>query len=661
MGFRSALVIGAILIFTVLGTFIPMLAQGVMLERISLGALIIALGMLVDNAIVVVEGIQIGMQKGEKPTGAAVAIVKQTMWPLFGATIVAILAFAAIGASNDSTGEYCRSLFLVICYSLFLSWVLALTVTPLFGVKFLKAPKLAEGVDPYGGKIFRMYRGFLEFCIRRRWVTVVVLFITLVASVIGFKNVKQSFFPESTRPQFMVHFWMPQGTHILTTEEKVSQVEAFARAIGGVTDVSTFIGGGAPRFMLTYTPEESNPAYGLLLVGVDDYKKVDALMAELEDYMAAEFPEALTFSRRFMLGPGDPSKIQARFRGPDPAVLRQLSDEAMAILDDEPMAVEANQDWRERVALVRPVIAESQMRNAGITRADIADSLAGASEGQRIGSFREGDELLPIVARAIEPERQDVADLMYSRIWSPVAKGYIPLSQVVLRLETVSEDTIIRRRNRLPTLTVKCDPKSGPASEVFELVRPKIEGINLPPGYTLEWGGEYEDSGKAQAALASKLPIIFIAMVLIVIILYNSLRKPAVIFLTVPLAIIGVTVGLLGTGQPFGFMSLLGFLSLTGMLIKNAIVLVDEIGLQMDSGKEPFVAIVDSGLSRARPVSMAAATTVLGMIPLLADAFFVAMAVTIMVGLTFATVLTLVVVPVLYAIFFKVPNPPKAA
>jgi multidrug efflux pump subunit AcrB len=285
-----------------------------------------------------------------------------------------------------------------------------------------------------------------------------------------------------------------------------------------------------------------------------------------------------------------------------------------------------------------------------------------------IGVYREGDNLLPIIGRSPEVEHRDVENLQFVQIWSPVAGGAIPIRQVVLDFATRSENSIIRRRDRLPTLTVRCDPVEGVASEVFEKLRPKVDarfdelrrqwGLE---GYSLEWGGEYENSRDAQAALAGKIPIAALAMVLVVVVLFNSIRKPLIIFLTVPLAIIGVSAGLLLTGQPFGFMALLGFLSLAGMLIKNAIVLIDEINLQIAEGKDPFQAVVDSGVSRVRPVSMAALTTVLGMIPLLTDAFFVAMAVTIMFGLAFATVLTLIVVPVLYAIFFRIPFPRPAA
>ena len=662
MGLRSGLLIGFILVLTVSATFIVMQTQGVMLERISLGALIIALGMLVDNAIVVVEGILVNRQRGMGEIEAASKIVGQTIWPLFGATVVAVLAFAAIGVSQDSTGEYCRSLFQVILYSLMLSWVLAITVTPLLGTMFLKV-KPAEGSeaqDPYGGLMFRAYKALLTFCIRRRWGTIALMVVLLVAAVVGFGSVKQSFFPPSTRPQFMLHYWLPQGTHITDTEEDVKRLEAYVRSVDGVGDVAGFVGQGAMRFLLTYGPEEANTAYALLLVTVDDYKRIDELRAQIQAHVDEHFPNAQSFSRKFVLGPGEPQKIHARFRGPDPDVLRRLADQTRAIMLTDPMTTDIVDDWRQRVPMIRPVVAETQARNAGITRSQIAATLQASFEGTQISVYREGDELLPIVVRSPAAERADIANIPDVRIWSPVAGRSIPLGQVVLGYETASENTIVRRRNRLPTITVKCDPWVGEASPVFTALRPKVERMfaekseqwNLV-GYTLEWGGEYEDSGDAQAALAGKVPVVGLLMVLAVICLFNSLRLPMIIFLTVPLAIIGVTVGLLATGQPFGFMALLGFMSLTGMLIKNAIVLIDEINAQIAEGKPPYDAVVDAGLSRMRPVSMAALTTVLGMIPLLADAFFVAMAVTIMFGLTFATILTLIVVPILYTCFFR--------
>jgi len=663
MGLRSGMIIGAVLLITVMATFIVMYTQGVVLERVSLGALIIALGMLVDNAIVVVEGILIGARNGTSKKKAASDIVKQTTWPLFGATVIAVLAFAAIGMSPDKTGEFCRSLFQVILYSLMLSWILAITSTPLLGVMFLKVDNSNAGnKDPYGGAFHVGYKRFLLACIKFRWVTMLVLLVALVAAVVGFGNVKQSFFPVSTRPQFMVHYWLPQGTHITRTERDMAEIEGFLREQEGVQNVASIVGQGGLRFLLTFTPENRNSAYGILLVSVKDSKAIDGLMAATKAFVDKNLPDAQSFSRRFVLGPGDAQKIQVRFRGENPKVLRQLAEAARTIFHEEPMATDIVDDWRQRVPVVRPVIAEQQARNAGITRAQITQALQRAYGGVTISVYREGDELLPVVLRSPVVERRDVGALKYVQVWSPVAQRSVPLSELILRFETTSEDPMIQRRNKLPTITVKCDPAVGEAAPVLMKLMPRLDErfhqlvkeLNLT-GYTMEWGGEYENSRDAQASLAGKLPITVFFMLLICIVLFNSLKKPLIIFLIVPMAIIGVTFGLLVCNQPFGFMALLGLLSLVGMLIKNAIVLIDEIGLQLQAGKEPMDAIVSSGVSRLRPVSMAALTTALGIIPLLMDAFFASMAVTVMFGLTFATVLTLVVVPVLYTIVFKVP------
>ncbi len=661
MGLRSGILIGVILLLTVLATLIIMKIQGVMLERISLGALIIALGMLVDNAIVVVEGILVNAQRGMSKTEASICIVKQTVWPLFGATVVAVLAFAAIGVSQDSTGEYCRSLFQVILYSLMLSWILAITVTPLLGVMFLKIKAPDAGADPYGGLLFRSYKGFLVLCLKQRWVTVIVMIAMLALSMYGFGFVKQSFFPDSTRPQFMIHYWLPQGSQTTRTDEDVNTIAKHLLTYEEVAEVASFAGRGAIRFLLTYTAEDANSAYGMLLVTVHDYKDIADLLPKIQMHLDENYPDAQAFCRAFMLGPGDAQKIQVRLGGPNADVLRVLAQEVKQIMYDDPATTDVVDDWRQRVPLVRPIVAETQARNAGITRGDIAGALETVFDGRAIGLYREGDKRLPIIARPPASERGRIDNLRDMQVYSPIAERTIPFSQIVLGFESTSENQIVRRMNRLPTLTVMCDPKVGTASDLFNRLRPQVESrfaelsdeLHLPE-YTLEWGGEYENSRDAQAALAGKMPIVAILVVLIVIVLFNAIRQPLIIFLTVPLALIGVTVGLLVTGQPFGFMALLGFLSLAGMMIKNAIVLIDEINTQIATGKEPFQAIVDSGVSRVRPVSMAALTTVLGMIPLVVDAFYVSMAVTIMFGLAFATVLTLIFVPVLYAIFFSI-------
>lgn len=659
MGLRSGLIIGFILALTIAGTFIFMGPWHVALERISLGALVIALGMLVDNAIVVVDGILVGLQQGQNAEDAALDVVGQQAMPLLGATAVAIMAFGAIGLSNDSTGEFCRSLFQVVFLSLGLSWVTAVTTTPLLGVMFLKAPAGGGQSDPYGGRFYGKYRGVLRECLRRRWLTMGVVGGAFVLSVFGFQFIGRSFFPDSSRPQFLMDFWLPQGTYIGDSAREAASVEKYLEGLDGVTHVTTFVGSGGMRFLLTYGVEKANSGYVQFLVDVDDYEKVPSLIQRVESHVKENYPDAVAAGKQFRLGPGEGGRIQARFMGPDPDIVRKLADQAVEILRAAG-AKGVRMDWRQRVKLVRPQLAEEEADLAGITRPDVAQVLKEGFEGEDVGVYRERDELLPIVVRAPEEERSNIVNINALQIWSRAAGQMIPLRQVVSGFETVFEDDIIMRLNRKRTLTVHADPESGPASVLINRVKPKIEALDFPPGYTLQWWGEYRDSNKAQAGIGNSIPFFFAGMVLIVIVLFNGLRQPAVIFLTVPLALIGVTFGLLLTRQPFGFMALLGFLSLSGMLIKNAIVLIDQMDIEIRGGKDRFQAIMDSGVSRLRPVAMAALTTALGMTPLIFDAFFVAMAVTIVFGLMVATVLTMVVVPVLYAIFFRIPFPETA-
>ncbi|WP_421705825.1 efflux RND transporter permease subunit [Alloalcanivorax xenomutans] len=656
MGVRSGLLIGFVLVLTIAGSFLFLDPMGVALERISLGALIIALGMLVDNAIVVVDGVLVRMQKGENAESAASAVVKQSAWPLLAATLIAILAFAAIGTSNDATGEYCRSLFQVVMVSLLLSWVTAVTITPLLCVMFLKAPKDdASNTDPYGSGFYRRYKTFLRACIRHRVLSSATVVGVFAISVWGFTFVEQSFFPSSTRPQFMVDFWSPQGSHIDATSDAAQEVEKILSEQDGVTQVATTVGQGALRFLLTYQPQQPNSAYAQFLVNVDDYKIIDALIPKVEAELSAQFPDALVYASPFELGTGTSGKVQARLSGPDIGELRRLADKIQNLYWRDPDTKGVRTDWRQQVKIVRAELAEEVANLNGISRAMVAEAIREGFEGVTSGVYRDGDLLLPIIVRADAVSRTNIESLANLQIWSPVAGKMIPLRQVVRSFDTVFEDEIIHRRDRKRTITVFADPEEGSASELFGRLHPQVEAIPLPPGYTLEWGGEYEDSGKAEAGLAKTIPVFIGAMILITIMMFNTLRQPLVIWLCVPLALIGVTAGLLITGQPFGFMALLGFLSLIGMLIKNAIVLVEEINLETEEGKALLPSILDSGVSRLRPVAMAALTTALGMIPLIFDAFFVSMAITIIGGLLFATVLTMVVLPVLYALIYRVP------
>ena len=414
-----------------------------------------------------------------------------------------------------------------------------------------------------------------------------------------------------------------------------------------------------------YTPERQNPAFVQFLVTVDDEKKIDGLIASIQKQLDQNYPNANSVAKKFLLGPGSGGRVQARFSGPDPGTLRELASQAERVIENDGGALGVRNDWRQREKVVRPELLNLQAQRNGITRIEVSQALETGFEGRTVGFYREPGSagsgifpqetrLLPIVARPPLPERSNVDAIHNLQIWSPAAGRMIPMSQVLSGVEVDWEDPVVMRRNRNPTITVHADPRSGLTSHLFNRVRPKIEQIALPAGYSLEWGGEDEDSREARAALAKPLPGALLLMVFVVVCLFNSIRSTLVICLAVPLAIIGVTAGLLVTRQPFGFMALLGVIALAGEQIKNSIVLVDEVHTHLGEGKTPYLAILDASVSRLRPVLLVAVTTVLGMIPLLQDPFFVAMAATIMFGLAFACVLTMIVVPVLYAIFFRV-------
>jgi multidrug efflux pump subunit AcrB len=655
MGLRSGLLIGFILLLTICGSFIFLKSQGVILERISLGALIIALGMLVDNAIVVVDGMLIKMGKGDAPRDAAIEVVGKTAVPLLAGTLIAILAFAAVGTSQDKTGEYTRSLFSVILVSLTLSWVIAVTITPFLAARFLKVKPAKEGSansDPYDTGFYRKYRALLGGLMKFRWAAVLVVLGIFGASVWGFGTIEGSFFPESARAQFLVDYWLPQGTSIHTVENDISEIEEHILTLEGVEHVSSTIGAGAMRFLLTYNPEKNNSGYAQMQVAVANYKDITRLKEEIQDWVEGNYPESIPAVKRFINGPAELGAVQVKIIGDDPAELRRLAHETLAIYHADPDAFNIRTDWGEPVKVVRPLIAKEQANLNGITRTDVARTLLEGFEGVTVGVFREGIDLIPIVTRAPEPDRLDISSIQNLQIWSPVAQRSIPLTQVVTGFETIWENQIMTRTNRRRSITVLCDPEHGLSSNILARVRPQIEALEMPPGYSMEWWGENKSTLEAQASLAGSMPAFILMMIVLVVVLFNSLRQTLVIWLIVPLGIIGVTIGLLGTGLPFGFLALLGFLSLIGMIIKNSIVLVDEINIQTSEGMGTYDAILSSATSRLRPVSMAAATTVLGMAPLFTDPFFNSLAVTVAAGLTFATVLTMVVLPVIYAIIY---------
>ena len=656
MGLRPGILMSGVLLLTILGTFILMSIYNIELHRISLGALIIALGMLVDNAIVVTEGIMINLKRGHSRMEAARMIVNHTRWPLLGATIISITAFAPIGLSPDASGEFTGSLFWVLLISLSLSWVFAVTLTPFFCyLMFSETISSSDKpVDPYKGIAYQVYKQILHLCLRFRWTTLTIMLAALVLSVIGFTQVKQAFFPASSLPMLMVEYWLPEGSDIRAVNDDIQSVERRLQQIPYIEQVTATIGRGAERFMLTYSPEFTYPSYAQLIIRVSSFDRVQPTIEALQEMFRDEYPQAFTKFQRFELGPGTKAKIEARLIGPEPSVLRSYADKVIAILEEEPDAINVRQDWRERTKVLQPVYNEAEGRRLGISKSELDQALAVNVSGETVGIFRQGSKLLPIVVRPPEIERNSVTQMEDVLVYSPAKQAYVNIGQVITRVDLEWEDPLIKRRDRKRTLSVLADPVAGitPAT-LHAKIRGAVEAIELPDGYELKWGGEYEAQQKANIAVFAFVPLGVLVMIVLTVILFSSARQTLVVWITVPLSVIGVTIGLLGTDSPFSFMALLALLSLIGMQLKNGIVLVEEIKrLREELKMEWFHAITDAAISRLRPVTMAAITTILGMLPLLGDVFFQPMAVTIMFGLGFATLLTLIVVPVLFSLFY---------
>jgi multidrug efflux pump subunit AcrB len=604
-----------------------------------------------------------------------------------------VLAFASIGGMTNSTGEYTRSLYYVILISLSLSWLTAVTITPLMTKQFILSTKEKNAEkgqlkDPYDNRFYKVYRAVLIGAIKARWLTIGLVIAMFAASLYGFGFVDNLFFPSSTSPMFQVEVQFREGNHIRETEKGVRKIENYLLKIDGVQQVASAIGGGHPRFVLTYdTPVEAANQYANLLVTVDDYRIIDQLEDQLQHDLQEMLPDAVVNVKKFNLGPALGGKIQLRINGPDPEVIRGMAEQAMTLLRAE-NAKAVRTEWGAKVKVPQPVLAEDRARTLGITRPMVATALQANFSGTTTGLYREGIDLIPIVARAPLAERSTIEDMQEIQLYSPSAGKNVPILQVLNGINTEWENARLSRWHRRPMIKIHADPRDELPAQLFERIKPKIEqllGVDVAayrgtplqkgekytadtiplkyddiipikgkPGYFLAWGGELEDSADSTRQLAENIPIYFGMMILVVIFLFNAFRQPLIIWLTVPLSLIGVTAGLLLLKQPFGFMALLGLMSLSGMLIKNAIVLIDQIDLNIREGMSGFEAIVDSGISRMQPVMMAALTTMMGMIPLFTDAFFVAMAVTIVFGLGFASVLTLVFVPVLYATFFSI-------
>ena len=648
IGFKNGLLIGSGLVFSIFATLIVMLCTDIALQRMSLAAIIIAMGMLVDNAIVVSDSALVNMQRGMRKRVAIMRACSSTALPLLAATIIAILTFLPIYFSPHITGELLSSLVIVIGVSLMFSWVFALMQTPFFIQEFVRRPRPEELKSTlFDGKYYNMFRRSLHWVIKHRYATIACMVLLLVLSAWSFKFIPKVFVPALDKQYFTVDVWLPEGSNIDETGKLAEEMAEYIRTHGEAEMVSTFIGRTPPRYYLSNVAFGPQSNYTQLLVKCHTSEESRRLNAALQDSIRLKFPGPLIKVNKFELSPLTEAVIEARFLGPDPAVLDSLVGQAIEIMRRNPKVADARNEWGNMALMLRPVYDPVKAGELGITKAQMMQSVKSISDGVPVGIYRDNEKKVPVLLKSEGYDITDAASLGNFSVWN--GERSAPLSQVTERIETTWEFPQMRTYNRQLSMAAMCGVKPGHTmAEVHGEIRSEIEAMPLPPGYTFFWDSQYKDQGEAMEAIAKYFPLAFLMLIVILVALFGNFRQPIIILCILPLSLIGVAVGMLLTGFDFGFFPIAGWLGLLGMIIKNVIVLIDEINIQRREGVPAYTAVIESTVSRTRPVLMAATTTILGMVPLLFDIAFGGMAATIIFGLTFATLLTLFVTPALY-------------
>ena len=654
IGFKNGLLIGSGLVFSIFATLIVMLCTDIALQRMSLAAIIIAMGMLVDNAIVVSDSALVNMQRGMRKRVAIMRACSSTALPLLAATVIAILTFLPIYFSPHITGELLSSLVIVIGVSLMFSWVFALTQTPFFIQEFVRRPRPEELKSTlFDGKYYNMFRRSLRWVIKHRYATIACMVLLLVLSAWSFKFIPKVFVPALDKQYFTVDVWLPEGSNIDETGKLAEEMAAYIRTHGEAEMVSTFIGRTPPRYYLSNVAFGPQSNYTQLLVKCHTSEESRRLNAALQDSIRLKFPGPLIKVNKFELSQLTEAVIEARFLGPDPAVLDSLVGQAIEIMRRNPKVADARNEWGNMALMLRPVYDPVKAGELGITKAQMMQSVKSISDGVPVGIYRDNEKKVPVLLKSEGYDITDAASLGNFSVWN--GERSAPLSQVTERIETTWEFPQMRTYNRQLSMAAMCGVKPGHTmAEVHGEIRSEIEAMPLPPGYTFFWDSQYKDQGEAMEAIAKYFPLAFLMLIVILVALFGNFRQPIIILCILPLSLIGVAVGMLLTGFDFGFFPIAGWLGLLGMIIKNVIVLIDEINIQRREGVPAYTAVIESTVSRTRPVLMAATTTILGMVPLLFDIAFGGMAATIIFGLTFATLLTLFVTPALYILFYRI-------
>ena len=654
IGFKNGILIGSGLVFSIFATLIVMYANGIALQRMSLAAIIIAMGMLVDNAIVVSDSALVNMQKGMRKRVALMRACSATALPLLAATVIAILTFMPIYYSPHITGELLSSLVVVIGVSLLFSWIFALTQTPFFIQEFVRRPRPEElKTELFSGKLYNNFRHSLQFVIRHKLIVIGCLMVLLFLSAWSFRFIPKVFVPSLDKQYFTIDMWLPEGNRIEETDRIAGEISDYIRSYRQTEMVSAFVGRTPPRYYLSNVSFGPQSNYAQLLIKCKTSAESRQLHALLQDSIPLKYPEPFIKVNKFELSPLTEAVIEARFLGPDPAVLDSLAGVAIEIMRKNPKVADARNEWGNMSMMIRPVYDPVKAGVLGITKADMMQSVKSIGDGLTVGVYRDNEKKVPVQLKSEAVDIEDAEALGNFSVWN--GQQSAPLSQVTERIETTWEFPQIRTYNRQLSMAAMCGVKPGATmAEVHGEIREEIENMDLPEGYSFFWDSQYKDQGEALQAIVKFFPLAFLLLVVILVALFGNFRDPVIILCVLPLSIIGVAIGMLLTGFDFGFFPIAGWLGLLGMIIKNVIVLIDEINVQHRSGIDLYTSIVEATVVRTRPVLMAATTTIFGMVPLLFDIAFGGMAATIIFGLTFATLLTLFVTPALYALFYKV-------
>ena len=651
MGLKSGFIIGSGLILSILGTLIAMLFMKIDLQRVSLGSFIIAMGMLVDNSIVIVDNTLVNLNKNLGIEVSLENATKKPAIPLFGATLIAVLAFLPAYLMPTYMGEYVGSCFWVIGISLILSWALCLTQTPAYCKVFLTKKDLKKPSEKEI-KFYDKARKALELLIRHKKITVIIVFCSLLFSIFLLAFIPKSFFPDSNKKGFTVNLWCPEGTKIKVIEDASLKLNNFLMEDKRIKNVTATIGASPARYYVSTIPEAPNSSFGELIVSIKKLKELDKIASSILNFSNENLPGVMVSIKKYPNGTAVEYPIEYEFSGPDPKVLRALSQKAITIMKNTPGALNVRTNWRNKVLTWKGDFSQINAKKVAITPFDVTTSLIRSSNGMPIGKIKDEDSLTTIVLK--EKQYGELSNIENTPVWGLIGKAQ-PLGSIIKNSRLEFENNQIWRKNRIRTIKVQCDVPIGTnPDKIRNLMKKDIENITLPKDYSAHWGGLFFEQMKNTKALVNSVPFPVVIMFTICVLLFASVKIAGLIFLMIPLALIGIAPGLLITGKSFGFMSAVGLIALSGIMIKNIVVLMDEINFQINGlKKEPEIAVIDSSVSRIRAVGLAAVTTIFGMIPLLRDPLYGDMAATIIFGLFASTILTLFIFPVLYLITYR--------